>query len=130
MLKNFKFDLPSLLIPTAIHFFSLQYWHLLRLIRNMEHCWFFVHGLYWIFCWMLRRKNPCKISKFTSSVTSHVHFSGASPASGAFSTPSVRPSHVGDIFSRSSPSDDEFSQFPPAPLNSALIHPIIPEVSL
>lgn len=62
--KNFyffrKFDLhlPSRLIPTAIYFFSLQYWHRLRLILSIEHCWFLVHGLYWIFCWILRRKNP------------------------------------------------------------------------
>lgn len=51
--------LPSRLMPTAMHFFSRQYWQRLRLIRNMEHCWFLVHGLYWIFCWMLRRKKPC-----------------------------------------------------------------------
>lgn len=42
-----------------MHFFSLQYWHLFLLIRSIEHCWFFVHGLYWIFCWMLRLKKPC-----------------------------------------------------------------------
>lgn len=51
-------DLPSRLIPTAIHFFSRQYWQRLRLIRKMLHCWFFVHGRYWIFCWMDLRKNP------------------------------------------------------------------------
>ena len=38
----------------------LQYWHLFRLTRMMLHCWFLRHGRYWIFCWILRRKNPCK----------------------------------------------------------------------
>lgn len=52
-------DWPSRLIPTAMHFLSRQYWHRLRLMRRMEHCWFLVHGRYWIFCWMLRRKKPC-----------------------------------------------------------------------
>lgn len=46
-------------MPTAMHFFNLQYWHRLRLILRMEHCWFLVQGLYWIFCWMERRKKPC-----------------------------------------------------------------------
>lgn len=55
--------IPSRDIPTAIHFFKRQYWQRLRLIRNMEHCWFFVHGRYWIFCWMERRKNPCELEK-------------------------------------------------------------------
>lgn len=50
---------PSRLIPTAMHFFNRQYWQRLRLIRRMAHCWFFVQGLYWIFCWMLRLKKPC-----------------------------------------------------------------------
>lgn len=54
---------PSRLIPTAIHFFSRQYWHRLRLMRRMEHCWFLVHGRYWIFCWMLRRKKPCNTNR-------------------------------------------------------------------
>ena len=49
---------PSLLIPTAIHFFSLQYWHLFLFTRMMLHCWFFKHGRYWIFCWILLRKKP------------------------------------------------------------------------
>lgn len=53
-----KRDLPSRLMPTAMHFFSRQYWQRLRLMRKMLHCWFFVHGRYWIFCWMDRLKNP------------------------------------------------------------------------
>lgn len=52
--------LPSRLIPTAMHFLSRQYWQRLRLTRWIIHCWFFVHGRYWIFCWMERRKKPCK----------------------------------------------------------------------
>lgn len=60
-------NLPSLLMPTAMHFLSLQYWHLFLLILRMEHCWFFVQGLYWIFCWMLRRKKPCGQSLFEHS---------------------------------------------------------------
>ena len=55
--------LPSRLIPAAIHFLSLQYWHRLRLIRKMLHCWFLVQGLYWIFCWMDLLKNPWKMIK-------------------------------------------------------------------
>lgn len=50
---------PSLLMPTAMHFFNRQYWHLFLLMRRMAHCWFLVQGRYWIFCWMERRKNPC-----------------------------------------------------------------------
>lgn len=53
-----KRGLPSRLIPTAMHFLSRQYWHRLRLMRRMEHCWFLVHGRYWIFCWILLRKKP------------------------------------------------------------------------
>lgn len=59
--SNMKSNLPSRLIPTAIHFFSRQYWQRLRLMRRMLHCWFFVHGRYWIFCCMDRLKNPCFI---------------------------------------------------------------------
>lgn len=51
-------NLPSRLIPTAIHFFNRQYWQRFLLMRRMLHCWFFVHGRYWIFCCMDRRKNP------------------------------------------------------------------------
>lgn len=57
---------PSLLIPTAMHFFSLQYWHRFLLMRKMEHCWFLVQGLYWIFCWMLRLKKPCEGQSFST----------------------------------------------------------------
>lgn len=41
-----------------MHFFNRQYWHRFLLIRRMEHCWFLVQGLYWIFCCIERRKNP------------------------------------------------------------------------
>lgn len=51
-------------MPTAMHFFSLQYWHRFLLILRMLHCWFLLHGLYWIFCWMLRRKKPCEEHSF------------------------------------------------------------------
>ena len=51
---------PSLDIPAAMHFLSLQYWQRLRLMRRMLHCWFLVQGRYWIFCWMERRKKPWK----------------------------------------------------------------------
>lgn len=63
---DMKFDMkayqhsPSLDMPTAMHFLSLQYWHRFLLMRRIEHCWFLVQGRYWIFCWMLRRKNPWK----------------------------------------------------------------------
>lgn len=55
-------------MPTAMHFLSLQYWQRLRLIRSMLHCWFFVHGLYCIFCCMLRLKKPWWQEKSISSV--------------------------------------------------------------
>lgn len=55
--KNPRYS-PSRLMPTAMHFFRRQYWQRLRLMRRMLHCWFLVHGRYWIFCWMERRKNP------------------------------------------------------------------------
>ncbi|KAJ2952723.1 hypothetical protein O0L34_g7070 [Tuta absoluta] len=57
-MRNRKNNLPSLLMPTAMHFFNRQYWHRFLLILRMEHCWFLVQGLYWIFCWMERRKKP------------------------------------------------------------------------
>lgn len=50
---------PSLLIPTAMHFFSRQYWHRFLLILRILHCWFFVQGRYCIFCCIDRRKKPC-----------------------------------------------------------------------
>lgn len=53
-------DSPSRLMPTAMHFFRRQYWQRLRFTRWIMHCWFLVHGRYWIFCWMERRKKPCK----------------------------------------------------------------------
>jgi hypothetical protein len=60
-----KMDLPSRLMPTAMHFLRRQYWQRFLFIRRMEHCWFLVHGLYWIFCWMLRLKKPCNTQKRT-----------------------------------------------------------------
>ena len=64
IIYTLKINSPSLDIPAAMHFFSLQYWQRLRLMRRMLHCWFLVQGLYWIFCWMDRRKNPCKRIKY------------------------------------------------------------------
>ena len=49
---------PSLDIPAAMHFLSLQYWQRFLLILRMLHCWFLVQGRYWIFCWIERRKKP------------------------------------------------------------------------
>ena len=59
-LNTEKSNLPSRLIPAAIHFFKRQYWHRLRLILRILHCWFFVQGRYWIFCWIDLRKKPWK----------------------------------------------------------------------
>lgn len=59
--------LPSLLMPTAMHFLSLQYWQRFRLILRMLHCWFLVQGLYWIFCWILLLKKPCNTSPTSHS---------------------------------------------------------------
>lgn len=58
MVNKKKCNSPSLLMPTAMHFFNLQYWHRFLLILRMEHCWFFVQGRYWIFCCMDRLKKP------------------------------------------------------------------------
>jgi hypothetical protein len=41
---------PSRLMPTAMHFLSRQYWQRFRFTLWIMHCWFLVHGLYWIFC--------------------------------------------------------------------------------
>merc|ERR1719370_136296 len=41
-----------------MHFLRRQYWHRFLFTLWMAHCWFFVHGRYWIFCWIDRRKNP------------------------------------------------------------------------
>jgi len=61
-------DSPSRLMPTAMHFLRRQYWQRFLLIRRMLHCWFLVHGRYWIFCWMLRRKKPCESPTKPSSI--------------------------------------------------------------
>ena len=55
-----KNNSPSRLMPTAMHFLSRQYWQRLRFTRWIMHCWFLVHGRYWIFCWIERRKKPWK----------------------------------------------------------------------
>lgn len=70
--RNKMWFLPSLLMPTAMHFFNLQYWQRLRLMRRMEHCWFLVHGLYCIFCWMDLLKKPCEHSSPSSESHRHV----------------------------------------------------------
>jgi hypothetical protein len=53
----------SRLMPAAMHFLRRQYWHRFRLTLWIAHCWFFVHGRYWIFCWIDRRKNPLQPSQ-------------------------------------------------------------------
>ena len=55
-------DVPSLDMPTEMHFLRRQYWQRLRLTRMMLHCWFLRQGRYWIFCWMERRKKPLQPS--------------------------------------------------------------------
>lgn len=50
---------PSRDMPTSRHFLKRHCWQRLRLMRTMEQFSFFRHFLYWMFCWMLRRKNPC-----------------------------------------------------------------------
>ena len=49
---------PSRDIPTDRHFLKRHCWQRLRLILMMVHVSFFRHFLYWMFCWMLRRKKP------------------------------------------------------------------------
>lgn len=66
MVVNRQLYSPSLDMPTAMHFLSLQYWHRFLFILRMEHCWFLVHGLYWIFCWMERLKKPCNEERESS----------------------------------------------------------------
>jgi len=77
-----RIDSPSRLIPTEMHFFRRQYWQRLRLIRWMAHCWFLVHGRYWIFCWMLRRKNPCNESNNQMESVRTMRHSSATPTQG------------------------------------------------
>lgn len=50
---------PSRDMPTERHFLKRHCWQRLRLMRTMEQFSFFRHLLYWMFCWMLRRKKPC-----------------------------------------------------------------------
>lgn len=51
---------PSRDMPTERHFLKRHCWQRLRLMRTMEQFSFFRHLLYWMFCWMLRRKKPWK----------------------------------------------------------------------
>lgn len=51
---------PSRDMPTERHFLKRHCWQRLRLMRTMEQFSFFRHLLYWMFCWMLRRKKPCR----------------------------------------------------------------------
>lgn len=46
-------------MPTAKHFLKRHCWHRFRLILMMVQFSILRHFLYWMFCWMLRRKNPC-----------------------------------------------------------------------
>lgn len=50
---------PSRDMPTSRHFLKRHCWQRLRLMRTMEQFSFLRHFLYWMFCWMLRRKKPC-----------------------------------------------------------------------
>lgn len=50
-------------MPTSRHFLKRHCWQRLRLMRTMEQFSFFRHFLYWMFCWMLRRKNPLQPSQ-------------------------------------------------------------------
>merc|ERR1719187_1951334 len=47
-----------------MHFLRRQYWHRFLFTLWIAHCWFFVHGRYWIFCWIDRRKNPLQPSQY------------------------------------------------------------------
>lgn len=49
---------PSRDMPTERHFLKRHCWQRFRLMRTMEQFSFFRHLLYWMFCWMLRRKKP------------------------------------------------------------------------
>lgn len=51
---------PSRDMPTERHFLKRHCWQRFRLMRTMEQFSFFRHLLYWMFCWMLRRKKPWK----------------------------------------------------------------------
>lgn len=50
---------PSRDMPTSRHFLKRHCWQRLRLMRTIEQFSFLRHFLYWMFCWMLRRKKPC-----------------------------------------------------------------------
>ncbi len=51
---------PSRDIPTDEHFLKRHCWQRLRFIRTIVQLSVFRHFLYWIFCWMLLLKKPCK----------------------------------------------------------------------
>lgn len=53
---------PSRDMPTSRHFLKRHCWQRLRLMRTIEQFSFLRHFLYWMFCWMLRRKKPCGAS--------------------------------------------------------------------
>lgn len=56
---------PSRDMPTERHFLKRHCWQRLRLMRTMEQFSFFRHLLYWMFCWMLRRKKPWRAEAAT-----------------------------------------------------------------
>lgn len=49
---------PSLDMPTSRHFLKRHCWHRFLLMRMMGQFSFLRHFLYWMFCWILRRKKP------------------------------------------------------------------------
>lgn len=55
-----EWNVPSRDIPTDRHFLKRHCWHLFLFILMIEQLLFFKHFLYWMFCWMLLLKNPCK----------------------------------------------------------------------
>lgn len=67
--------LPSLDMPTERHFLKRHCWQRLRLMRTMEQFSFFRHRLYWIFCWILRRKKPWE----AGATSEHLHLNRALP---------------------------------------------------
>lgn len=79
--------LPSRDMPTERHFLKRHCWQRLRLMRTMEQFSFFRHLLYWMFCWMLRRKKPWKDR---GSYREHVRPGQASVSRGLRS-PRLRP---------------------------------------
>ena len=62
---------PSCDIPTVTHFCRRQYWHRFRLIRMIRQPLGLSHGLYVIFCRIVRRKKPCCITHKHAPAVKH-----------------------------------------------------------